>query len=314
MLLPWRIAAHIRRSGVDLIHAHQFTCYVYGAMARLVRPVPLVFTEHGRLLPDLPSRSRRLFNRIFFRSVARTVAVSKSVRDSLVRVEDLPRDKIEVIYNGVDLARFSSAGRISAEARRCLGIPPDATVIGTVGRLDPGKNYQLLVSALPSLRDDFRDLRLVVVGDGPERSNLSRLAAQLQVQEICLLLGERHDIEHILPAFTVFALPSLHEGTPLTVLEAMAASVPIVATAVGGIPEILTHGVEALLVEPGVSGSEDQNLVCEFTTALKRLISDAPLRAALAAAALRRVTAHHSLQAVFARYHSIYAEVLGRPS
>ena len=242
------------------------------------------------------------------------MAVSESVRESLVRVEGLARDKIEVVYNGVDLARFSSAGRTSAEARRCLGIPPDATVIGTVGRLDPGKNYQLLVSALPSLRDDFRDLRLVVVGDGPDRSNLSRLAARLQVQEICLFLGERHDVEHILPAFTVFALPSLHEGTPLTVLEAMAASVPIVATAVGGIPEILTHGVEALLVNLNASDPEHRNLVREFTTALRRLISDAPLRTALAAAASQTRQSASLPSAVLARYHSIYAEVLGRAS
>jgi glycosyltransferase involved in cell wall biosynthesis len=283
-------------------------------MARLLARVPLIFTEHGRLLADVPSVSRRLFNRMFFSSVAHAVAVSESTRESLVRVEGLPGAKIEVIYNGLDSARFAAASGFAIEARRALGIPAGAAVVGTVGRLEPGKNHKLLVKAISALRYDIPNLHLVIVGDGPEMSNLSRLAACLGVQTRCFFLGERHDIEQILPAFTVFALPSLHEGTPLTVLEAMAASVPIVATSVGGLPEILTDRHDALLVDFTDADEHCHELLRDFTAALKQLLSDPSLRAKFAAAASRRVRARHSLEAIFARYCSIYAEVLERTS
>jgi glycosyltransferase involved in cell wall biosynthesis len=305
LLLPWRIARHVRRRGIEVVHAHQMTPFVYGMLAKTITRVPLILTEHGRFHPDVSSRARRGFNRLFASSVDRITAVSQAVRETLVTVEDFAPDAIEVIYNGTEIERFSSVRPSRDEARRQIGIPASALVVGSVGRLHADKNHQLLLRAAARLRSQGVDVFVVIVGEGPERAALAALAEDLGVSDRATFLGERADVERILPAFDVFALPSKTEGTPVTLLEAMAARVPIVAAAVGGIPEILQNGRDACLVT-----LEGRDAVAALAAALHAVLSDPGLAHENAERAFARVQRDFSAAAIFQRYLDLYREVI----
>ena len=305
LLLPWRIARHVRRRGIEVVHAHQMTPFVYGMLAKTITRVPLILTEHGRFHPDVSSPTRRAFNRLFASSLDRITAVSQAVRETLVAVEDFAPNAIEVIYNGIDIERFSSVGPSRDEARREIGIPAGALVVGSVGRLHPDKNHQLLLRAAARLRSQGVDVFVVIVGDGPERAALATLAEDLGVSGHASFLGERTDVERVLPAFDVFALPSKTEGTPVTLLEAMAARVPIVAAAVGGIPEMLEDGRDARLVT-----TQGGDAVADLAAALFAVLSNPILAREIAERAFARVQRDFSAPAIFQRYLELYREVV----
>jgi glycosyltransferase involved in cell wall biosynthesis len=317
--LPLRIARTVRRHRVEVIHAHQYTTFVYGVLAKLVTGVPMVFTEHGRTYPDQPRFKRRAFNFVFSRFAERVTAVSGGVKTALCRMEGFPPERVEVVYNGIDLGRYTVVDAPARrEARRRLGIPAEAPVVGTIGRLDPIKHYTLLLAAFRRVRTDHRDARLVIVGDGPERGRLESLAGLFDLSRAVHFLGARFDVDLILPAFDVFALSSLSEGLPMTIIEAMAAGVPIVSTAVGGVPEMVRDGQEALLVPGSPSpliGAEDleaSSRVEEFAGPLRRLLQDPALRDRLAVAARARAMGEFSLEVIGQRYRTIYEQAIGR--
>lgn len=314
-----RIARSLRRHAVDVVHAHQYAPYFYGALAKALTGVPLIFTEHGRAYPDLPSRRRRAFNRVFAPIVDRITAVSEDVRDSLRRVEGIAPTRVEIVRNGVDLDRFAHRRPEDRQAaRESLALSAGARVVGTVGRLDPIKNYPLLLAAIRRLREDLPDTVLLIVGDGPERPRLEALARELGIEAQVRFLGMRRDVDRILPALDVFALSSFSEGMPVTLIEAMAASVPVVSTGVGGIPGILRSGQEGLLVsgvppdprtspEPVVSGYVDR-----FAGTVRRLLVEPGLGQALAERASKRARTEFSLDSMCRSYRRLYDDVLDR--
>jgi glycosyltransferase involved in cell wall biosynthesis len=305
--LPLRIARHLRRGRIDLIHAHQMTPFVYGVLAKRITGVPLILTEHGRFHPDVATTARRLFNRLFRSSADRVTAVSAAVRESLVSVEGFRREAIEVLYNAVDIERFAPSASRKEEARRRLRLPLDARVIGSVGRLHPDKNHALLLRVAARLRSEIPALFVVIVGSGDEQPRLVALARDLGVSDRVILCGERKDVEAILPAFDVFALPSRTEGTPMTLLEAMAAEVPIVASAVGGIPEILERDLEAILV---TRSTDEREFETRFTGALHGILVNGDLVASLTGRAARRVRRDFAFDSIFGRYRALYHALL----
>jgi len=244
-------------------------------------------------------------------------AVSHAVLKTLVRIEGFPAARIEVVYNGIDVARHAArTDHAQREARTRLGIPIGVPVVGTIGRLDRVKNYGLLLVTFRQLLVDLPDARLVIVGDGPDRPRLEVLAAEAGVAGAVRWLGRRDDIEQILPAFDVFALTSLSEGTPMTIIEAMAASIPIVSTAVGGISEMVNDGREALLVTgtpPEVSQPwevEGSAYVRRYAAALKRLLQDRPAALALGCAAAERARTQFSLESIGGQYLHLYRDLI----
>jgi len=317
--LPRRIGRHVRSGGFEVVHAHQYTCFLYGALAGLFARTPLVFTEHGRFFPDVPSWKRRIFNRLFGGTARCITAVSQGVKESLVRVEGFRPENVDVLYNGIDVERFAAAGRRSREElRRRAGLPVDATIVGTVGRLDSIKNQSLLLHSVARLSTHQADLNLVIVGDGPERNRLEKEAEQLGIGDRVDFLGNRSDTPELIAAFDVFALSSLSEGTPMTLLEAMAAGTPIVSTAVGGIPEILTTDEDSILVD-GVPpdyrtrpAADADDYLKRFTSSLRLLLSDADIRERLTASARRRVVREFSLAVICERYIKLYESLRGR--
>ncbi|MBI4605063.1 MAG: glycosyltransferase [Planctomycetes bacterium] len=313
--LPARIARTVRARRCDVVHAHQYTCFFYGVLAKLLTGTPLVFTEHGRFHPDLPSLKRRLFNRVFAGRADRVTAVSRRVRESLARVEGFDPERIEVVYNGIDVERLAAERGARERAREVLGLPLDARVVGTVGRLDAIKNHRLLLGAFKLVSERVPGALLVLIGDGPERDRLRSLAGELGIGGSARFAGQRRDAGRLLAAFDAFALSSFSEGTPMTLIEAMAASVPIVATTVGGVPEILRDGEEALLVGgtppafPDAASLLASEHTRRFAETLGRVLTDTPLAAALAGGALERARRELSLDAICEKYVSLYREV-----
>jgi glycosyltransferase involved in cell wall biosynthesis len=214
-------------------------------VARIPR---VIYTDHGR---DGPLRPREQWlNRLLSALVQGFVAVSAARREDLATNEGISRSRIQVIYNGVELIDESTmAERKAAEAK--IGLPPDRLLIGIVARLEPIKDHANLLRALRRVISEVPDAYLLVIGDGPEGPGLRELAVALGVQEHIRFLGFRDDVPLLLQLLDVFVLCSLAEGLSMTLVEACAASLPIVATAVGGNPEVIRDGWNGRLVPSG---------------------------------------------------------------
>jgi len=304
---------HLSELRPHILHTHGYKETVLGAAAGGASSRPrLVQTYHGvqEHLPGWAGAKMRLYDRL--NSVVGRMAgdgfIGVSSEIAQILRERYPGKDVRCIRNGIDVARVApSRGRDAV--RDQIGVARDAFVVGTVGRLMPVKAFERLIVALAQLRRDRAglDARLVIVGDGPLRSELEASAARLEVSRETTFLGARGDVNDLMTAFDVFALPSLHEGIPMVILEAMAAGVPIVASRVGGIPEILEDGRDALLVEAAAPGA--------LANAVGRLAADPSLRAALVRSARRRAEAQFSITSTASSVVDFYRSlVAGRSS
>jgi L-malate glycosyltransferase len=298
--LVWRLAKLYRQVHVDIVHAHQYTPYFYAASACLLTPgVPVVFTEHGRHYPDHVRLRRALYNQLL-RPVSRYTAVCRATRERLVRLERIPSRAIQVIYNGVDLGA-DEPSRLAARNR--LGIAPDTPVVLSVARIDRVKDFATLLRAATVARLSIPDLTLLIAGDGDPsyRAELLGLSRGLGLDTHLRFLGARRDIADLLAACDVFALTSLFEAASMTILEAMAAACPVVATAVGGNAELVVDGTTGILTRAGD--------VSEIAAALVQLLGDRAKARALGAAGRQRVVARFSRRAAVTAYRRLYEEL-----
>jgi glycosyltransferase involved in cell wall biosynthesis len=301
--LGWvrRLRDLVRERDVDVVHTHM---PLPAAVARLALPgraPAFVHTEHnlwGRY--RLPTRWA---NAATYRRNARVIAVSDgvaaSIRSPLVR----PAVPVEVVVHGADTSLVVTGAGARAEARRRLGLPPDAPVVGSVGNFTAKKDQATLVRAFAALPPELAEARLVLVGLGPLEDDLRALAASEGVASRVLFPGSRDDVFDLLPGFDVFALSSRFEGLPISLLEAMATGVAPVVTAVGGIPEVVTDGRDGLLVPPGEPAA--------LAVALARVLGDGALRSRLAASARDRAGAFDLVHAV-RRAEAVYCSAVGR--
>ncbi|HEY2902830.1 MAG TPA: glycosyltransferase [Polyangia bacterium] len=241
-----RLAALFRRQRCDVVHAHNRMALLYAAAPGKLAGATTVYTRHG---PGVGSGAQRWFRRVAARFLDAYVAVSPEMLALSRQQGDCDEKKLSAINNGVDLRRFHPDADARSRARAALGIPQTAWVIGTVGRLAPEKAYDRLIAAAAPLLGD--EARLVIVGDGAEAARLRAAIVEARVEPFVHLTGKRDDVAHLLCAFDVFALSSKMEGLPLVILEAMATELPIVSTAVGGIPGAVADGETGLLSPPG---------------------------------------------------------------
>jgi len=254
--LDWRCAcemgALLRRERVDLLHAHQYTPFFYALLGRWVcRRPPILFTEHGRHHPDYLRRKRVLANRALIESRDRVVGVGAAVRRALIDNEGIPADRVGVIYNGIPLSRFADGRGERAEVRAELGLAPDELMVLQVARLDPLKDHATAITAMSHLRHSCPRAKLVLAGEGPRRGLVEGLVNEHGLQDRVRLLGLRKDVPRLMAAADVFLLSSISEGIPLTLIEAMAAGLPVVSTDVGGVAEVVLPGDTGLLAPAG---------------------------------------------------------------
>jgi glycosyltransferase involved in cell wall biosynthesis len=296
----WRPFVRLLRSGrVDIVHAHKFGSNLWGAMLVPRSRLPVLLAhEHSW---SYEGTLRRIVDReLIARRAGRIVAVSPTDRMRMIELERIPANKVVFIPNGIPDRPPGDGVR----ARNELGLAPSDAVVGTVCGLRPEKELGTAIRALATLAQQRPDLRFVIVGDGTERSHLERLAEELGVQ--ALFVGHRpnDEVPDLVAAMDVVVLPSRFEGMPLALLEWMAAGKAIVASRVGGIPSIVEHEQEALLVPP-----RDH---IAFAEAIARLLDDPFERRRLGEAARRRQRAEfrfqRSLDLLEALYERLYEE------
>jgi sugar transferase (PEP-CTERM/EpsH1 system associated) len=296
-----RMARIFRAWRPDVVHTRNWTCIDAVVGARLAGVRIVIHGEHGREAGDPEGRNalRRLIRRILNPLITEFVAVSRDLAHWLSKDVGVPASKVTQIYNGVDTTAYSPGDK--EEARRALGIPEGALVIGTVGRLDPVKDHRGLLEAFRRIAH-HPHAQLVIVGDGPGRAVLERDRRALGLDGRVLMLGERQDVAGILRALDVFALPSLGEGISNALLEAMASGLPVVATCVGGNPELVDHDVTGMLVSPRSADA--------LAEAFARYLSDPALLRKHGEAGRRRAERDFSLDRMFESYESLYSRLL----
>ena len=300
-----RMARLFRAYKPDVVHTRNWTCVDAIIGARLAGVPVVIHGEHGREASDPEGRNalRRRVRRLLGPLVTEFVTVSRDLARWLASDVGIRPARITHIYNGVDTDAFSPGGQ--HEARKSLGLPRDAIVMGTVGRLDPVKDHRGLIEAFHRLAGR-RDTQLLIVGDGPCRPELEQLANELGLRGRVHLLGERDDINTILRALDVFTLPSLGEGISNAILEAMATGLAVVATRVGGNPELVDDGVTGFLVPSRSTGS--------LSAALQRYLDDPGLIRDHGDAGRTRTLKEFSLGRMFSGYDALYSRVLAKAS
>ena len=297
-MLGRRVADLARRHDATVIHAHHYSPFVYSCLSRVWRPGSrVVFTEHGRLSDTPPSAKRRLANRILARFPSRVFAVSEDLKRHL-EGEGFAPDALEVIYNGIEVGPVPDAALREA-VRQALGIDAGTFVVGTIARLDPVKDLGTLIDAAATLRGVL-PIAVVIVGDGPERRSLEAEAKRLGIERDVRFLGHREDARRWLAGCDAYVNCSISEGVSLTILEAMAAALPIVATRVGGTPEVVDAASGRLIP------SRDARALSE---ALLQLAGNPGVRAALGRSARQRLETRFTLERMVREYADVYTSV-----
>lgn len=295
--LVWQLFRLFRRVRPDVVHTHAWGTLCEGLIAARLAQVPAVIHgEHGTL--QLRPHQARV-QRWAWRRASHLLSVSSRLADRMAEEVKVARGRITVIPNGVDASRFTGGSR--NEARRALDIPQDALVIGAVGRLVAVKNHAMLIDAVAAMRDAGIRCRLVIAGEGPLRPALEKQIEERGLGDVAVLLGHVPDVQQVFRALDVFVLPSRSEGMSNTILEAMASSLPVVATRVGGADEMVADRETGLLVTPGDTAA--------LTGALTQLATDARLRHAMGAAARQRIEREFSLQGMIDKYEELYVGV-----
>lgn len=247
----------VRREGVDVVHTHLAASRVLGVLAGRLGGAKRVFShDHSgkAFFEKHPCLCRWLLfplDRFLLRFTDRLFAVSGAIADFNLRAKRFPESKVELLYNWIDPKRFRFNRSWRQELRKRWGVAEGALVVGAVGRLSPVKGYRHLVRAVPGVLQDCPGARFVLIGEGPERATLEALARELGVGDAILMPGFEAEVEKVYSALDLFVLPSEHEAFGLVLLEAMAAGLPLVATEVGGVPELAGFADRARLVPPG---------------------------------------------------------------
>ena len=302
-LLPANALAldsRIRRLQPDIINSHSSADSWTAALMRPLgsRAGALVRSRHISVRVKPGPGHRFLYGQADY-----VITTGESVREELADSGLVPLERSMSIPTGVDLERFRPDSGDRADARRALGVPGEGPVIGVVAYLRQDKGHAVLLRAFPGILESYPACSLVVVGDGPERSNLEALARQLGIEESVRFVGLREDIPIVLAGFDIFCQPSLrNEGVPQSLLQAGAAARPVVSTVVGGIPEAVLHGETGLLVPPGDADA--------LTQAISALLADRELRNRLGDAGRHHVSGAFSVQRMLERTELAYGAAL----
>jgi len=278
--------------GVKAIHAHEFAMNVRGALLARSLGVPSVATVHGRgYFGD--KMSRRLAYRMTSR-LTHLVAVSADIRHHLIERGGIAPERVYVIPNGVDTIRFQFCEQKRSAMRAHLSIRDDEFLLGTVGSYYPVKGHRFLIEAMRKLVQDYPRLKLVMAGQGPLANTLQAQAVEQGLGDHVRIVGYLEDTAAFLSALDLFVMPSLSEGQPLALLEAAANGRCIVASDVGGVPEIIENGKCGVLVPPGDTDA--------LAKAIARVLREPDARGALAGAAAEQIKTYWSLERTVDRY------------
>jgi sugar transferase (PEP-CTERM/EpsH1 system associated) len=293
-LLFLKLANVFKHNKIDIIHTHCWATLLYGFFASYIAKTPvIVHGEHG--IFNLEKRRRSTAYNFMLKRVDKIFTVSNMLRKDLMNKANMSGKKIYTIINGVDTKQFRPRNSVSIKTD--LGFNPTDIVIGSVGRLDKIKNYEVFIRCIALFFEP--SIKGLLIGDGPLRQELEALTRELMIEDRFVFLGERSDVYKLLGAMDIFVCSSLSEGLSNTILETMSSGVPVVATNVGGNPEIVYHGQTGYLVEP--------NDIQATKSHLDRLVENEVLRQTMGRKARRTALSSHSLERMIKEYEEAYA-------
>lgn len=295
-----QIRQHIKQQQIDIIHCHQYTPYIYGLFASIFTAAKVVFTEHGRFYPDSSSWKRRLLNPLLNKLTAATTAISAATKQALVEFENIPGKNIEVVYNGIFGLEVDPLKRDTLAQE--LGLDSETLCIGTIARLDPIKNHSMMLKAFKRVLDSGLKCKLMLVGDGEQMPVLQALIQQLQLTEHVILTGYESKPQNHLALMDIYLLPSLSEGTSMTLLEAMSIGKPCIVTDAGGNPEIVLNNVTGL-----VTPNDDE---AAYADAIIKLANAPELQKQFSEAAKARFDQLFNIPNMAKAYETIYLDCL----
>ncbi len=299
----FRLARFMRQREVDIVHTHLFLGGVFGRLAALLAGVPVKVTteQNAYAIGHLPPRSQVLTGALLARFSDRLVAVSQGARDYLVQVERVPPAKIQIVPNAIPWPEPVPFAQVEA-TRRGLGAEGCYPLLGTVARLTPQKGLGYLLQALSILRARYPNFLCVIIGDGELRGELESLAERQGLDNHVRFCGLRRDVPAILQNLDLFVLPSLFEGLPVALLEAMAVGRPVVATRVAGNSEVIEDGINGRLVPPADAAA--------LAEAMVALLDNPEQARALAQRGQETVRQRYTIGRVAEAYERLYEELL----
>ncbi|HZU31425.1 MAG TPA: glycosyltransferase family 4 protein [Candidatus Angelobacter sp.] len=294
----WRavrqIEEYVREDAIDLLHTHGYKADIYGYLAAWRMAKPIVGTCHNWVGGTTALGIYNHLDRMVLKHFNAVAAVSDVVADQL-RTCGVPSEKIRTIPNGIDAHAFEQSPPHPA-----IGLNGNK-VVGMVARLDLQKGFEYLLQAVRDL-SRTNEFTVVIVGDGPDRKAIESMVKQYGLESTVILAGQQSDMPSVYAAIDIFVLPSLNEGLPMTILEAMAASKPVIATRVGAIPNVVRDGENGLLVNPKDAGG--------LQDALARLLNDSDLCRHLGEQGRLSVNANYTAEAMALKYRQMYEDVL----
>jgi len=288
-----------KEKGIDLIHSHGYKANFYSAMAASFTRLPLITTCHNWIGTGFKMKFYERLDKIILRRFNKVIAVSDEIKREILNLW-LPKSKVSVISNGIDLNRFEGIG--NNKIREELKIDPHCKVVGTIGRLTEEKGHIYLLQTAKEVLKRFSDAIFLIIGSGSLKEELEDQAKAMGLENKVIFTGVRRDIPEILNSIDVFVLPSLIEGLPMVLLEAMAAQKPIIATKVGEIPKILEQGKLGFLVKPkDVRGLAD---------AIVSVLKDNDKINKISRKLYNKVRDNYSSEKMAERYLRVYQEIL----
>ncbi|HEX3154892.1 MAG TPA: glycosyltransferase family 4 protein [Candidatus Angelobacter sp.] len=294
-----QIEEYIEEDGIDLLHTHGYKADLYGYIAARRSRRPIVATCHNWVGGTAALGIYNHLDRMALKRFHALAAVSDSVAQRLID-SGVSAKKVRTISNGIDVQAFERVRPLPA-------LTFDGNkVVGMVARLDLQKGFEYLLRAARDLCVAFPALKVVMVGDGPDRKVIEEMIQRFGLMSNVILVGQHSDMPRIYAAIDIFVLPSLNEGLPMTILEAMAASRPVIATRVGAVPSVIRDGETGLLVDPGdIHG---------LRSAIARLLSQPDVCRRIGAAGHNWVSRNYTAEAMALKYCQMYDEVLGAPA
>ncbi len=299
-----RLVRYIKQNNIDIVETAVFPADVYGRISARLANVPIIISTMHRVEDH---KQEAIYRVLFFADTltmaltTRIIAVSKAVKNYLISWHRVKSDKIRVIYNGIDAHKYDVNFDIK-EYKRMLNLQHDIPTVAFIGRLVKLKGVNYFLEAAASILRNGKRVQFVVVGDGPLKERLIKQAANLSISQHVHFIGFRKDIPQILSVIDILVVPSLFEGLPLTILEAMHAGKTIIATRVGGIPEAIKDGETGILVSP-----RDYHAL---TKGLLELLNDPEKRKEMGKKGKQRALQHFNVERMVKEYSNIYDECI----
>jgi glycosyltransferase involved in cell wall biosynthesis len=297
-----KVYSYLKRYSFDLVHTHGYFADICALPVARLLGFPAVSTCHGFINNDTRLRLYARLDLYALRMSYRVFCVSMEIRDILIE-NGIPSPRIRLVNNAVQInADRDRAGLLRNSARKMFGIGGGDIVLGFCGRLSPEKGVTGLLEAAATLREEGFPIKVMIIGDGPERSVVENVTNAMGLKETVIMAGFREDARELMALFDVFVLPSLTEGTPMALLEAMSIGLPVVASAVGEIPALIRSGENGILISPGEAD--------QIVYAVRSIMENSEFRDKLSTAALETIRSRFGLEKWVQKMENYYLEVI----